>query len=62
MLNGLVQDGQLRYLDDTPVEAPFEEALVTDNGTRVYRVDDGIPIMLEERSVSGSAIERSGQP
>jgi uncharacterized protein YbaR (Trm112 family) len=50
-VNEAIGAGQLRYLDDSPVAEPLAEGLVTDNGARVYRVDDGIPIMLEEKAI-----------
>lgn len=50
-VNEAVAAGGLRYLDDSPVIEPLAEGLVTDNGERIYRVDDGIPIMLEERAI-----------
>jgi uncharacterized protein YbaR (Trm112 family) len=50
-VNEAIGAGQLRYLDDSAVTEPLAEGLVTDNGARVYRVDDGIPIMLEEKAI-----------
>lgn len=50
-VNEAIAAGQLRHLDSSTVEAPLAEGLITDNGERVYRVDDGIPIMLEERAI-----------
>ncbi|MGD8430165.1 MAG: Trm112 family protein [Ectothiorhodospiraceae bacterium] len=50
-VNQAIADGQLRYLDNTPVESTLAEGLVTENGQRVYRVDDGIPVMLEDRAI-----------
>lgn len=50
-INEAVTAGKLRYLDDTPVDETLTEGLITDNGERVYRVDDGIPIMLEDRAI-----------
>lgn len=57
-LNRHIADGQARYLDDTVVDTPLDEGLITDNGSRIYRVDDGIPVMLEERSIPGTAAGR----
>ncbi len=52
-LNALIRQGQARYVSDEPVEAPLTEALITTNGERVYRVDDSIPVMLDERAIPG---------
>lgn len=50
-INEAITAGQLHYLDRSVIEAKLEEGLITENGERVYRVDDGIPIMLEERAI-----------
>jgi uncharacterized protein YbaR (Trm112 family) len=50
-LNAAVRAGGLRYVEGTPVEQPLAEGLVTEDGRRVYRVDDGIPVMLVERGI-----------
>ncbi|MCS4504103.1 hypothetical protein KBTX_00202 [wastewater metagenome] len=50
-VNELISGGTLHYMDDSPVNEPLAEGLVTRNGERVYRVDDGIPVMLEERGM-----------
>lgn len=57
LLNHQIRAGELCYMDDSPVESELTEALVTDNRSRIYRVDDGIPIMLEELSLPGSALD-----
>lgn len=51
-LNERIAEGGAHYQDDTPVEQPLEEGLITANEERVYRVDDGIPVMLEERAIN----------
>jgi len=33
------------------VDEPLAEALVTDDGKRVYPVNDGIPVLLEGESI-----------
>lgn len=56
-LNAMIATGSITYLSGEAVEAPLQEALMTENGGRIYRVDDGIPIMLEERAISGDALK-----
>ena len=51
-VNRAIREGGVRYTDGSPVEAELAEALVTANGTTIYTVDDGIPIMLEERAIA----------
>lgn len=57
LLNDLVASGELRYVNGDQVEAPLQEALITENGERIYRVDNGIPIMLEDRAIPGRILK-----
>ena len=50
-VNERISAEQLLYMDENPVTEPLTEGLVTNNGERVYRIDDGIPVMLEERGI-----------
>jgi uncharacterized protein YbaR (Trm112 family) len=50
-INTRVQDGALTYADGRPVEEPLAEALVTQDGQRIYRVNDGIPVLLAENGI-----------
>ena len=43
--------------DGTRVNERLKEALITKNGKRVYRVEDGIPVMLEDESITTEQIE-----
>jgi uncharacterized protein len=56
-INEQVAAGAARFLDGDAISDPLLEALVTQNGTTVYRVDDGIPIMLEERGIPTSQFD-----
>lgn len=56
-LNALIDAGNVSYLNDEPVDAPLQEALITNNGERIYRVDGNIPIMLAERAISGKLLD-----
>ena len=38
--------------DGVKLAEPLAEALVTDDGKRVYPVSDGIPVLLEGESIS----------
>lgn len=56
-LNTLIGTGQVRDVGDEPVATPLSEALITVNGERIYRIDDGIPIMLENRAILGRLLK-----
>ena len=49
--NDLISAGKLRYADDSPVEKPLQEALITVDGKTLYRIDDDIPVMLVEKGI-----------
>jgi uncharacterized protein YbaR (Trm112 family) len=51
-LNDKIRDGGVAFQDETPVETPLEEGLITVNEERVYRVDDGVPVLLEEKAIN----------
>ena len=50
-LNRAIAEGDVKHLGGEVVEAPLDEALVTTDGRTVYRVDDGIPVMLEDLAI-----------
>lgn len=50
-LNARVRDKTLRYVDDSPVETPLEDGLITADRRTVYRVDDDIPVLLPDRGI-----------
>lgn len=55
-LNALIDQGQAYYQDGTPVSGQVREALITENGERIYLVEDGIPVMLEERALTARGL------
>jgi uncharacterized protein YbaR (Trm112 family) len=50
-LNEAIAEGKVKTLDGVPLDGPLAEALVTDDGKRLYPVSDGIPVLLEGESV-----------
>ena len=55
-LNERIAAGAVKYYDNSPVEKPLQEGLITDDGETVYRIDDGIPVMLVEQGIPGRQI------
>lgn len=51
-LNTAIDNGDLMNNDGVKLSEPLAEALVTDDGKRVYPVADGIPVLLESESIS----------
>ena len=51
-INAAIDAGKLVNHEGAKVSQPLTEALVTDDGKRVYPIDDGIPVLLEDESIS----------
>jgi uncharacterized protein YbaR (Trm112 family) len=50
-LNRAIAAGSIRRADDSLQAEPVREALVTRDRKLVYRIDDGIPVLLVEESI-----------
>ncbi|MGV6852211.1 MAG: Trm112 family protein [bacterium] len=50
-LNNSIKQGDVLYVDGSPVENPLEEALITDDSKVIYRIDEQIPVMLPEKGI-----------
>ena len=51
-INAAIQQGELKNCEGEQLAEPLAEALITDDGKRVYPIDDGIPVLLEGESIS----------
>ena len=56
-VNAAIAARQVIQADGTTVETPLDEGLITKNKQWIYRIDDGIPVMLEEESIAVDQIE-----
>ena len=54
-LNRAVAVGSLRRADGTAQADPLREGLITRDRKTVYRVDDGIPVLLIEEGIAATA-------
>lgn len=50
-LQSRIADGEVLYVDGSPVTEPFDEALITDDRKVIYSILDGIPVLLPERGI-----------
>jgi uncharacterized protein YbaR (Trm112 family) len=50
-LNRAIAAGGILRVDDSPQSEPVREALVTRDRKLVYRIDDGIPVLLVEEAI-----------
>jgi len=55
-LNAAVQAGGLKRADGSAQSQPVREALATRDRKTVYRVDDGIPVLLAEEAIATAQI------
>ncbi len=50
-VNKAIAAGEVATHEGVRLETPLAEALVTDDGKRLYPVNDGIPVLLESESI-----------
>ena len=50
-VNAAISSGTLQSLDGSTVSAPLTEALIREDGSRLYPVRDDIPIMLVDEAI-----------
>jgi len=51
-VNAAITAGDLVNHEGAAVSDALTEALITDDGKRIYPVNDGIPVLLEDESIS----------
>lgn len=50
-LNRAIASGEVRTVEGEAVATPLREGLITRDGKLVYRIDDGIPVMLADQAL-----------
>lgn len=55
-LNQAIEGGGVRRADDSLQADSLREALVTRDRKRVYRIDDGIPVLLAEEGIATAQV------
>ena len=55
-LNSAIASGEVLRGDGSPQATPLREALVTRDRRQVYRVDDGIPVLLVEEALATAQV------
>lgn len=56
VVNRPLADGQLQTVEGTAVTLPLREGLITTDRKLIYRIEDGIPVMLPEEGIGTAQI------
>ena len=56
-LNDKINAGDVVFVDDTKVLNGFTEALITLDEATIYPVEEGIPLMTQERGIATRSLE-----
>ncbi len=56
-VNQAIAGGKIKRIDGRVQSEPLQEALITVDSQRIYRIDDGIPVMLADEAIAGTQIE-----
>ncbi len=57
-LNAQIQSGLVTNIGGETLKTALEQALITHNGTTIYPLENGIPIMLESKGISIHTLEK----
>jgi uncharacterized protein YbaR (Trm112 family) len=55
-LNAAIAQGALARIDGSTQAAPVREGLITRDHQTVYRIDDGIPVLLHDEGIATASI------
>jgi uncharacterized protein YbaR (Trm112 family) len=55
-LNEAITVGGLKRVDGSPQSAPIKEGLITRDHKTVYRIEDGIPVLLSDEGIATASI------
>lgn len=50
-LNEAIEQGEVQYVNGETVDSKLDAGLITEDGKVIYRIDDDIPVMLEDMGI-----------
>jgi uncharacterized protein YbaR (Trm112 family) len=56
VINRAIASGSLRRTDGSTQAEPIKEGLITRDRKLFYRIDDGIPVLLQDESISSAHV------
>ncbi len=56
-LNALISNSDLQTMDGNIISESLQEALITTNNKMIYRIENDIPILLEDQGISVDQVE-----
>lgn len=56
-LNARIAKGQVQYVGAGTVDQPLSEGLITEDNQTIYRIDEGIPVMLIDKGIAASQLQ-----
>lgn len=60
-LNRTIAAGTATLADGQPWRTPLQAALITEDRARVYRIEDGIPVMLADQAIPAAGLQGPGE-
>lgn len=61
-VNRAIESGHLETMDGHQVRTPLAGALVTTDGATLYRLEDGIPVLLADQGMAATELVASHDP
>jgi uncharacterized protein len=56
-LNATVASGKLLRVDGATVQTPLREGLITTDGKVIYRIEDGVPVLLPDEGIGTTQLD-----
>jgi len=57
VLNEAIEQSRIRQLDGNVLENPLKQALISSEQKWIYRIDDGIPVLLSDEAIAAGQLD-----